>query len=77
MSQISEPYPQFIHSHFIPSTDTIRNVVYNDWRTINGIISHNVTHMVTPAVLVSGSVWVWVCVGGADYTELYNCKILS
>ena len=41
-------------SFYVPSQGTIQfDITYENWETINGVISHNVTRMVTPAVLVS------------------------
>lgn len=35
---------------------TLERVTYNDWFTVNGLVSHDVMRLVTPAVAVSSSV---------------------
>ena len=45
--------PLIDNGQFVISDTTIQEVTYNDWMTQNGAVSHTVTLMVTPRVVVS------------------------
>ena len=42
-----------IHSQYEASSNTVANVLYDDWLTRSGEVSRNVDMLVTPNIIVS------------------------
>lgn len=54
----SRPVDIVCCSNFVVSSTTVQTVTYSDWQTANGVISRQVSQLVTPAVRVSQGAWV-------------------